>query len=59
MCYRPLMPRDDERERQRHRPAAARPATTFAGNIMMAVAMAMLFDDEDDKTAPESADRDS
>ena len=49
------MPRDDERERQR--PGAATPATTFAGAIMTLVAVAMLFDDDGDADTPESADR--
>lgn len=53
------MRRDDERERHRHRPGAATPATTFAGTIMTLVAVAMLFDDDDDGDTPETADRSS
>ena len=48
------MAKDDEREHQhRRRPGAAPPATTFAGNIMAMVALAMLFDDDEDRADSE------
>jgi hypothetical protein len=44
------MAKDDERARQRRRPSdAARPATTFAGNVMAIIVLAMLFDDDEDR----------
>ena len=42
------MAKDDDREHQHRRRAdAAPPATTFAGNVMAMIVLAMLFDDED------------
>jgi hypothetical protein len=48
------MAKDEDREYpHRHRPRAAPPATTFAGNIMAMMVLAMLFDDDEDRPNPE------
>ena len=59
VCYRGVMAKGEEpREKQRRRSpegTGAPAATTFAGNIMAMVAVALLFDDEE---RTESGDED-
>lgn len=52
------MARDDDREHRR-RPGATHPHIAFAGTLMAAVALAMLFDDDDDRDGKEESGGDS
>ncbi len=52
------MAKDEDREYpHRRRPRVAPPATTFAGNIMAMMVLAMLFDDDEDPADPEDEAR--
>jgi hypothetical protein len=43
-------------KRHRHPPGGTPPATTFAGNMMVLVALALLFDEDEDRAESDPAD---